>query len=188
MHREALAAATTHVVRLTDADLTNASACAGWDLATLLAHMVGQHRGFATLLSQGAAPESAYSPERFTQTAWQGSVADLISAFAGVDLDRTLVEIELHPTQPLPVHVLLGAQLLDTVVHTWDLAWGLGERFEPSPALADAVLAIAEQIPDDDGRERPGAAFAHAVPSASSGWHRALALLGRDPATVGAGG
>lgn len=77
--------------------------------------------------------------------------------------------------------MLLGAQLLDTVVHTWDVAAALDEPYTPPSDVADAVLAIAAPIPDDEGRERPGAAFAHAVPSGDGPWERALGLLGRDP-------
>lgn len=43
------------------------------------------------------------------------------------------------------------------------------------------VLDMARNIPDDEQRDRPRAAFAHAVVADGSPWDQALALLGRDP-------
>ncbi len=84
--------------------------------------------------------------------------------------------------RPLPIAVLVQAQLLDTVVHTWDVAAALGESYTPEPDVVDAVLRIAEPIPDDERREKPGAAFAHARETDGTPWERTLALLGRTRA------
>lgn len=181
MHRHALGTASSFVERVGAADLMRPTPCAAWDLRLLLEHMLGQHLGFIEVLRAGAAPAEAYRPVPFTLEAWHASVDDLIAAFGAADLGATVVEVELHPTHPLPVAVLLAAQLLDTVVHTWDVAVALGATYAPPADVADAVLAIAAPIPDDAGRDRPGAAFAHAVPSGDGTWERALGLLGRDP-------
>lgn len=182
LHRQTLLDATELVATVTDADLGRDTPCAGWHLAALLAHMVGQHVGFATAVRTGDAPSEAYVPIPFDLDAWNDSVELLQGAFADADLAAEVLEIELHPTRPLPVGVLVGAQLLDTAVHTWDVARSLGRDYEPSPEIAEAVLAIAEPIPDGPGREAPGAAFAHAVPGDfTTPWTRALAVLGRTP-------
>jgi uncharacterized protein (TIGR03086 family) len=128
----------------------------------------------------------AYRPLPFTAAAWHESVDELIAAFGSADLAAEVVEVELHPTQPLPIVVLVHAQLLDTVVHTWDVAAALGEAHTPEAHLVEAVLRIAEVIPDDEGRTQPGAAFGPAVPVHGSPWERTLALLGRDPGWVAA--
>ncbi len=186
LHRQALLDATELVGRVTAADLGRDTPCAGWDLATLLAHMVGQHIGFTTAVREGDAPREAYEPVPFDAASWADSVELLQQAFAAADLAAEVHEIELHPTRPLPVAVLVGAQLLDTAVHTWDVARSLGLDYEPSPAIADAVLAIATPIPDGPGREAPGAAFAHAVTGEfMTPWSRALAVLGRVPSAPG---
>jgi uncharacterized protein (TIGR03086 family) len=119
-------------------------------------------------------------PTWLTPTSWQTSVDDLVAAFADADLDAKVVEVELHPTQPLPIAVLVQAQFLDTVVHTWDVATALGEPYTPPSDVADAVFQIAQPIPDDERREKPGAAFARALNADGTTWERALALLGRD--------
>ena len=184
MHRESLVVASDLVARLTAADLDRPTPCAAWDLRQLLEHMVGQHAGFAEVVQHGAGGADAYRPLPFTATSWQTSVDDLVSAFAAADLASEVVQVELHPTRPLPIAVLVQAQLLDTVVHTWDIAAALGESYTPEPDVVDAVLRIAEPIPDDERRERPGAAFAHALATDGTTWQRTLALLGRAPGWV----
>ena len=180
-HRAALDVASAYVARVTDEDLRRRTPCAAWDLGQLLDHMVGQHAGFATVVRAGVAGAEAYEPQPFTPASWCRSVDELVDAFAGADLAAEVVEIELHPTRPLPVSVLVQAQFLDTVVHTWDVAAALGERFDPGTVIAAAVEAIAAPIPDDARRDAPGAAFAHAVPTGDATWDRTLGLLGRDP-------
>lgn len=186
LHRESLAVASSYVARVGADELGRATPCAAWDLRQLLEHMVGQHVGFATVVRDGAAGPEAYHPLPFTPAAWDQSVEELTTAFAAADLAAQVVEVELHPTRPLPIGVLVHAQFLDTVVHTWDVAAALGETYTPDPDVVDAVLRIAAPIPDDERREQPGAAFAHAVAVTGSPWERTLALLGRDPAWLAA--
>ncbi|MDE9367270.1 TIGR03086 family metal-binding protein [Luteipulveratus sp. YIM 133132] len=188
LHRQALQAAGERVRRVRDGDLLLATPCAGWTLADLLAHLVGQHRGFAAALRDGTAAPEAYRPVPFTQDAWASSADELTEAFAAADLDRPVLQLELHPTRPLPGSFLLGAQLLDTVVHTWDVAASLGESYVPPPAHQQVVLELAERIPDGAERRSEGAAFAPARAVPGDGWDRALGLLGRDPASVTAAG
>jgi uncharacterized protein (TIGR03086 family) len=180
-HHDALTVATSHVERVGETDPDRPTPCAGWDLAALLAHMVGQHRGFAAAVRDGDAPGAAYAPERWSPEAWAASVAELEAAFGAADLDAPVVEVELAPT-PLPVSVLVGAQLLDTVVHTWDVARALDVPFTPPAAVVAQLEEMLPVIPDDESRTRPGAAFGPAVTAAADGWDQVLAWLGRDPA------
>jgi uncharacterized protein (TIGR03086 family) len=179
-HRHAVEQASAYVARIGPDDLGRPTPCAGWDLQQLLDHMVGQHLGFAAVVRDGAAGADAYQPQRFTPAAWEASVGVLLAAFERADLDARVVEVELDPERPLPVSSLVIAQWLDTVVHTWDIAMALGEAYAPDAVVAAAMARIATSIPDDEGRERPGAAFAHAVVGDATPWGTALAALGRD--------
>jgi uncharacterized protein (TIGR03086 family) len=180
LHRRVLDDASDVVRGVAEPDLQRPTPCAAWTLGELLAHMVGQHVGFAAAVRDGDAPPSAYAPTAFTPQAWDDSVANLLDAFAAADLDATVVEIELAPT-PLPVSRLVAAQFLDTVVHTWDVARSLDLPFEPSGEVADLVARIADGIPDDERRLGAGAAFAPARTASDGTWQHALARLGRDP-------
>jgi uncharacterized protein (TIGR03086 family) len=181
LHRSALRAADRLVGRVAADDLDNPTPCGSWTLDELLAHMVGQHLGFAAAVRDGDAPRTAYAPAPFSPASWRQSTTALLAAFDAADPGARVVAGELSPA-PLPLAFVVGAQLLDTVVHTWDVAQALGTRHEPSPDLVAAVAQLAPFVPDDESREAPGAAFARALPGDGTPWERTLAHLGRDPA------
>lgn len=181
-HAEAMHTATTLVSQVRQRDLLRQTPCADWSLADLLAHMVGQHRGFARAARDGHAPVAAYRPERFTVEGWLDSAFGLLAAFAEANPRDGIIAAELHPTKKLSFDYVLGAQLLDTVVHTWDVARAINLPFAPTDGIATAVLGVAQTIPDTPARKRPGSAFAPALTAApaASDWEQALALLGRS--------
>ena len=177
-------------------DLDRPTPCAGWALRDLLAHLVGQHHGFAAAVRHGDADAAAFAPRPLAADAdavladWQASVDALVAAFAAAPSQRAVRLVEFSADRRFPPAVVAGFQLLDTVVHTWDLARALGRDHRPDADLVAAVERLAEQVPGGEARRRPGAAFAPAVttsdrpdgaPMAGSGdpWVRVLALLGR---------
>ena len=180
LHRLALDAASQLVERVRPDDLGLATPCGEWTLGDLLAHMIGQHRGFALAVSDHDAPKSAYAPVPFDPSSWTASVSALLAAFDHAVLDDTAVLIEIRPA-PLPMSWIVSAQTLDTAVHTWDIAQSFGQWFEPSAEITAAVADLAATIPDGQGRERSDAAFGHARSADGSVWERTLAYLGRDP-------
>jgi uncharacterized protein (TIGR03086 family) len=179
-HREALAGADTRVGALDVRDLARPTPCDGWLLADLLAHMIGQHRGFARAVRDGTAAAEAYAPVGFTPDAWHGSVTALLTAFAHADLDRLTFAVELS-SRPIPNSRIVEAQLLDTVVHTWDIGQAVGEDFRPRAETIAIVAALASSIPD--AARGPGAAFGQPTASDGTPWAHTLALVGRRAAT-----
>ncbi|WP_028925637.1 TIGR03086 family metal-binding protein [Pseudonocardia acaciae] len=187
LHRRALALAGSVIDKVTPPDLGKSTPCADWDLDALLAHMIGQNHGFAAAVrGPGDAPLSAFDsrpPGSQPSTRWQASADDVADAFVKADLDRPVLLAELSAEQRFPTALVIGFQLLDTVVHGWDVATALALPFDPEPDLVAATLRVAEAVPTGAYRERPGATFAPVLPTADGAgdWHRALALLGRRP-------
>jgi hypothetical protein len=107
----------------------------------------------------------------------------LRDAFAGADPDGTAVLVEIS-AQSLPMTRVVSAQLLDTVVHTWDVAQSLRLPYEPPSDIAAVVVTTALAIPDSASRTEAGAAFAPAVGGTGTPWEQALAHLGRNPTTT----
>ncbi len=178
LHAEAMELLDSVVQHVTDGDLERPTPCAGWTVADLLAHEVGQHVGFAAAVRDGDAPESAYVPVPFSSETWRDSVEAILSAFAGADPDAPVIERELA-TVPLPLRVVVDAQLLDVLAHTWDLAKGLGHDFTPPDHLAADFLRMAQAIPDRAYGE--GLPFQERLEPEGTDWEQALRLLGRDP-------
>lgn len=185
-HRRALDAATTLVREVRVADLDRPTPCAGWDLRALLAHMIGQNHGFADAVAEVEdAPAAAFAPqpgEDATVAArWEASADRVAAAFAGAPGERDVLLVEISGEQRFGVATVLGFHLLDTVVHTWDVATSIGREARPDDETARIVARGAAVVPDGPAREGPGAAFAPVieVPDGADPWTTALALLGR---------
>lgn len=184
LHRRALADASALVGQLRPAELVQPTPCPDWNLAALLEHMIGQHHGFALAVQTGDAGESAYTvPVQDLATDWPASVDRLQAAFAAAELDRPVRLVEISPDLRFPAGVAIGFQLLDTVVHSWDIARSLGRDYRPDDELLTATLALARQVPGGESRTRPGAAFGPEVATGtgSDRWLETLARLGRSP-------
>ncbi len=194
LHRVAVAGLRPVVARVTRADLTLPTPCAGWDLRALLEHMAGQDRGFAAAVrAAGTGSEvtaAAFAPHPLGPSPTADVAAGLdqvVAAFAEASgLERPVLLAEFDVRLPLPV--VAGMHLVDTLVHGWDVAAALDAQaaYEAAldPDVVAAALALAAQVPDDEARGAPGAPFgrAVAVPAGASAWTRTLCLLGRDPA------
>jgi uncharacterized protein (TIGR03086 family) len=179
LHREAVELLDTLVGEVRDDDLGRATPCAGWSLGDLLAHEVGQHVGFAQAVRDGDAPVTAYVPVPFTPTAWRDSVEAVLSAFAEADPSAAVFEREISEVH-LPFSAVVGAQLLDVGIHTWDVARSLGREFTPPDHLVDAIAVIAIAVPDS--ASGPGGPFAAPLRGEdASRWEQTLRRLGRDP-------
>jgi uncharacterized protein (TIGR03086 family) len=180
LHRESLADFDRLVGLLEPDDLARPTPCTGWSVADLLAHSVGQHRGFARAVRTGDAPAEAYEAVPWSRAAWRESVDDLLDAFGGADPSGVAHQVELRPGQPIPVRFIVGAQLLDSAVHAWDLAAALGRTYRPNSAIVDAVVGGARLIPDGETRSA-GGPFARALSDDTGDpWIEALRLVGRD--------
>lgn len=178
LHRRAITDAGAVLAGVGPDDLARPTPCAGWVLDTLLGHMIGQNHGFATAVETGTAPRSAYAARR---DGWPDSADRITTAFATAPPDRTVLLVEISEEMRFPLAVVVGFQLLDTVVHTWDVATALGRPFRPDDELVTATLAQARRVPAEPAGRLPGAAFAPVRPFAGDDWEQALALLGRDP-------
>jgi uncharacterized protein (TIGR03086 family) len=180
LHRRATDAVLDVVARVKDADLDRPTPCAGWDLRTLLAHMIGQDHGFAVAALADVGKE-AFEPLTASVDAHAKGAAVVVAAFAAASPEREVLLPEFGARFPL--RTVVGFHLLDTLVHGWDVAVSLGGGVWFDDDLVAAVLAQAEAIPGGDMRTAPGAAFAPILPAAqeAAGWARTLALLGRDP-------
>lgn len=186
VHAEALADLDELVSTIAAADLARPTPCDGWDLRQLVAHLAGQHHGFAAAVradSDTTVADFAPRPiegEGWRESTWSPSVTELRDAFARVALDRRVLLPELSPTHRFRVGDVVAFHFIDTVAHTWDVATALGLDYRPSDDLVAAFLDGARRVPGGDARTSPGAAFGPVVDAVGDAWFEALGLLGRD--------
>jgi len=203
LHLRALELTTSLVEQVGPEDAARPTPCPPWDLSALLSHMIGQNYGFAAAVSSDTdsdAPLTAFAPRTPGQRPardWSTSAQVLADAFAGCDLERPVLLAEISTEQRFPAWMAIGFQLLDTVVHGWDVATALEVAYRPDDELVATTLGLAQLVPAGPAREQPGAAFAPALPldegadgaegaEGAGAWFRALALLGRDPKAAAA--
>jgi len=97
--------------------------------------------------------------------------------------DALLARTLTAPFGEAPGALALGAFLMETVAHGWDLAAATGQPAEVDPAVAAAAYAVGQQALGE-GFRAPGGPFGPVVePRPEAGpTERLAAFLGRDPA------
>src|SRR6266498_4358321 len=146
LHRRATDAVLAIVAGVRDSDLDRPTPCAGWDLRTLLAHMVGQDHGFAAAALADVSAE-AFAPREPSVEAHRAGAAVVVAAFSAAAPDRNVLMPEFGDRR-FPLHMVVGFHLLDTLVHGWDVAVSLGDDVRYDDDLLAAVLEQAEAVPD----------------------------------------
>lgn len=201
LHRRALNDAGVLVAQAAPADLERQTPCPGRDLGDLLAHLVGQNRGFAAAIATGDASASTFMFERSASgvridpaaevellaSEWVLSATAVLAAVAAAQPQRQIRLIEVDAGHRFPLARVIGIHLVDTVVHSWDVAQSLDRDDRPDLELLAAVSERARSVPSGDARTAPGAAFGpeHAVvehghpDTGGDAWADALARLGR---------
>ena len=184
LHRSALDDTQVVLQDVRPVNLDQPTPCAGWDLRTLLGHVIGQNHGFAAAAETGDAPPEAYedrppAPDGIVEQ-WRESAERVTAAFADAPVGRRVRLVEISDDIRFPIDTVVGFHLLDTVVHNWDVATALGRPYRPDDALLSATLAQALHVPDGASRLSPGSAFAPGLARGGvDDWSDTLALLGR---------
>lgn len=161
--------------------------CSEWDVRSLLAHMIGQHYGFAAAARGEEGDRSVWDPRPIGDdpaAQYATAVHEVATAFREEGLlGRRFLLPEIHETVRFPAPTAIGFHLLDYVVHGWDVARSLGAVARFDDDLVAAALAVAEQIPQGESRLEPGAQFRPVVPvlDDASPMDRLIAMTGRSP-------
>jgi uncharacterized protein (TIGR03086 family) len=160
------------------ADWSNQSPCEEWKARDVVAHVIGVHRHFLSLLD--ATPEPSGDPGDLV-AAWAAVRSDVETALADPDRAGRVVET---PFGAMPFEVFVDRVMsVDLLVHTWDLsrATGLDERIN-----AEAVGHAFEALKPMDAMLRGPGRFKDKVtpPAGADLQTEFLCFLGRDAAPV----
>jgi uncharacterized protein (TIGR03086 family) len=164
-------------------DLGKRTACTEWDVRTLLGHMTGVCESFAAGFQGapvGGPPPTPDAAPGGDPVAAFGRAADALlrAARAPGALEKT---VKL-PFGEMPGDRAVAIPVADQMIHTWDLATGLGRPFTMDEALATETLQMMHQLLSPAARGA-GQAFGEAVPCPASApvQDRLLAFSGRRP-------
>ncbi|WP_165555935.1 TIGR03086 family metal-binding protein [Kribbella pittospori] len=142
------------VDHITPADLTRPTPCGEYDVRRLLEHLIGWHQVFAACAVGHEPPFADGSP---TYTLTDDPARDLREAELVANLGQAPATIDMPYRGETPVEHLIEELVAETVIHTWDLATGLGHSIrydDATVALAHAGLTrmLAESFAEEGFR------------------------------------
>jgi uncharacterized protein (TIGR03086 family) len=132
-----------------DSAWTNPTPCSEWDVRALVLHVVGGDHMTVALLD-GASREEAMVAAR---AAAEGA-GELRAAFeesaaaqrAALGRPGALDGVVHHVVGDVPGRMLLGFRLADMLIHSWDLARGLGVDDTLDAEVVEVVWGFAEPL------------------------------------------
>ncbi|MGQ0842961.1 MAG: TIGR03086 family metal-binding protein [Sporichthyaceae bacterium] len=169
--------------RLTVENLAAATPCHGWDVRALVSHTLQSVEAFSAAVDGGPAPTAAelFSGADILGEDPAGRAKEIFErshrAWSSVeDWDATVSTV----IGEVPASQAVAVVTFSTLVHSWDLAWALGERVEFTPTEATLAEAVGgELIPPT----RPQGLFGAEVhpPIHATATQRVIAFTGREP-------
>jgi uncharacterized protein (TIGR03086 family) len=151
--------------------LDAATLCDGWDVRTLMNHMLDTQRYFGGVArGENVSPPSPLPPQLLSDnpvTDFERAQGETLRAFAEPGV--------IEKTGPS-----LGIAFSDQLLHGWDLAEATAQDATMPPGLAEAAYDMIHGRFTDD--QRPGVFKPEvAVASDASAQEKLLAYTGRDP-------
>jgi uncharacterized protein (TIGR03086 family) len=162
-----------------DDDWSSPTPCQGWDVRTVVAHVVVGDAQVPVVLSGGSVEQVEHFDASILGThplaTWRGTALAAIRAFAAPD---ALQKRYAHPVGNVRGRTIIGFRITDSLVHGWDVATALGHDVLLDPDIVEYCLdfwfPMAATLPSSGH-------FAPAVmpPDDAPAGTRLLALLGR---------
>jgi uncharacterized protein (TIGR03086 family) len=176
---QAYAWTSARIVAVSASGLDDPTPCSRWSVQDLLDHTFDTLAMFTDTVAPAGADDHAPDVRALGPNVWDRAIAELAGrsrwAWQGPGvMDRTF---ELPaPMGAQPAAVVASANLLEVVVHGWDISQATGEGEEIPEALALPTLAFARQALGDAPR---GDHFAADLGIGDAPSDRLVAFLGR---------
>jgi uncharacterized protein (TIGR03086 family) len=160
-------------------ELSNPTPCSEWDVRALLDHVIGVIAGFGAAAARESAPPAPPEVGDEPLAAYRTVTQQALDAWNRPGALEGTCTIGHGLT--VPAGVAAGINVLDTLVHGWDLARATGQDETLDPELAAAALEIARQVVSDEIRGSGSFDAPVAVSAAASPTAELVAFLGRRP-------
>ena len=172
------------LVRIDPGDDSRPTPCPEMTISEVAAHLIGGMRGFTTVANSGELRFDANADPSFAEerpaVLFRAAVDQLLEAFG---VQRRIDATYAMPWGPTTGAQLLGFELIETVVHAWDISRGLNATLVVEDDVVGATLAGARQWVNESVRV-PGMFGPEIRVDGATPLEELAAFLGRDPAWV----
>lgn len=169
------------LARISPADHHRPTPCPEMTVVQVASHLVGGLRAFAVVGEGGSLSfDSSLDPDLVSDapaTVFRSAVDQLMTVFSAPARLEASYEMPWGPTAGSQ---LVGFELIETVVHGWDIARGLDVVTSVEDEVAQATLDGARMWVDESVRV-PGMFGPEVVIEDGSPIDQLVAFLGRDP-------
>jgi uncharacterized protein (TIGR03086 family) len=166
---------------------TTPTPCEGWDVTTVVNHLVGGMRLYAAELTgtdAGGAHEDDWLGDDPTG-AYRDAATQVLAAWRSPGAERRMIDLSFG-TVPAPMAAVV--ELTEIVVHGLDIAVATGQEHAVDQAQAERLLALMTGMGIDSFRAPGIFGPAQPAPADAPAHRRLLAFLGRvDAAPVPSG-
>jgi uncharacterized protein (TIGR03086 family) len=163
---------------VTSQQWTAPTPCSEWSVRELVNHTISAVGAFAAIASGTNAQDS---PDRdYTGDDPGGSFRRFANAALEAWPQALGGMVDIGP-EPMPAKIALEMNLLDTLIHGWDIATATGQASELPVNTAEAALKAARAIVTDQFRTFAGFAPATDVNEHTSPTDQLIAFVGRQP-------
>ena len=161
--------------------MSDATPCAKWNVQDLSNHIVGGAFMFGSVTRGDVMPEVSEAPD-FTAGDVASTFASAKESILAAWREPGVFERQMvFPFATLPAEMAVRVQLMEIVVHTWDLAQATGQVESLDNSLAETVLTFAEAMIPESSRNSGGEPFGIAVdePDSATPYVKLAGLMGR---------
>ena len=152
--------------RLEAAQWNTPTRCEGWDIATVVSHLVAGHDFTAKILAENdeaigeASPalEAAENPGRVLVAAFTEANEQLTAQLGRITQERFVTAVDVSGTAATIRHIL-HVLALELIVHGSDIATALGEHRRFNSHAAQAIAAVLPRLLDEGDEPNDGEAY-----------------------------
>jgi uncharacterized protein (TIGR03086 family) len=159
--------------------LSTSSACEGWDLRTLLNHILGAGWMFTVANSGESVPEDGGDLVGDDHVAACAALAE--ANLSSWRADGALEGERAFPFGTFPAPMALMINVGEVAVHAWDLAKATGQDATIDPGVAELLLDFYGSLPLEEFRAHGAFGPAVEIDPTAPAADRMLALLGFQP-------
>jgi uncharacterized protein (TIGR03086 family) len=175
------------VAGVQQSQLSDPTPCTEWDVRLLINHFLGGLEFVSSIIAgqpkdiKVLQADSSYLGETEIAALQQAFLDEMDGVVRGVSEPGALERVVTSPFGEMPVSQLLWGNLMDQLIHCWDLARATGQGTTLDAAVVDLAYSWLTSGFADMGRQAGAIGPAIDVPADAAPQDRLLAYMGRQP-------